>query len=111
MRTNPWIFLVGRVLFGGYFLLSGINHFTHLQQLAAYSTSKGVPAPQLGVLVGGVLLFLGGLSVLLGVRPRIGLLLIAIFLIPVTFLIHNFWADTDPAMRMNDQVSFLKNIG
>jgi putative oxidoreductase len=36
-------FLIGRLLFGGYFLYNGINHLRNREQMAPYAESKGVP--------------------------------------------------------------------
>lgn len=105
------LFLVGRILFGGYFVFNAINHFTHLEMMAGYSQSKGVPAPKAAVAGTGTLLLLGGLSELLGVYPLIGGALLVIFLIGVTFKMHNFWAVQDPMARMGEFVNFTKNIG
>src|SRR5579875_2001955 len=98
------VLLVGRILYGGFFLISGINHFTKMSSYKPYVASKGVPAPALAVAVSGLLLFLGGLSVLVGFWPYIGLLL------SVTPAMHNFWKATDPMARMNDQINFMKNV-
>jgi len=57
-----------------------------------------------------VLIIAGGLSILLGVRPAWGVALISAFLIPVTLGMHQYWKHTDPMMRINDQVNFLKNV-
>lgn len=103
------LFLIGRILFGGYFLLSGLNHFTHRKMLTGYTASKKVPAAQAAVLVTGLLLILGGLGVVLGVLPRIALILILIFLVPTTFIMHNFWKEQGDN-RMMERVHFLKNL-
>lgn len=101
--------LIGRILFGGYFLFSGLNHFIGMSRLAPYAKSHGVPMPELAVAFTGALIVLGGLSVLLGFMPRIGLTLIILFLIPVTLWMHNFWTVTDPQQRMMEMTNFLKN--
>ena len=104
------LFVAGRILLGGFFILSGIRHFQHLAMMAAFTGSKGFPAPKLAVLGSGLLIIAGGLSILLGVRPAWGVALISAFLIPVTFVMHQYWKHTDPMMRINDQVNFLKNV-
>ena len=104
------LFVAGRILFGGFFVLSGIRHFQHLAMMAAFTGSKGFPAPKLAVVGSGLLIIAGGLSILLGVRPEWGVALISAFLIPVTFVMHQYWKHTDPMMRINDQVNFLKNV-
>jgi putative oxidoreductase len=105
-----YLFLAGRVLYGGFFLLAGIHHFRHLEMMTPYAGAKGIPAPRVAVLGSGFLLVLGGLSILLGVRPAWGVLLLTAFLLPTSFLMHNYWAATDPSVRQLDQVNFKKNI-
>jgi putative oxidoreductase len=104
------LLLIGRILFGGYFLFSGINHFLNLQGMSAYAASHGVPMPQLAIALTGAMLLFGGLSVLLGFVPRIGLFVLLLFLVPVTFVMHNFWAVEDPGARMAEMSNFLKNL-
>ena len=104
------LFILGRILFGGFFVLSGIRHFQHLDMMAGFTGSKGFPAPRLAVIVSGLMIIVGGLSILLGLRPVWGVALISAFLLPVTFVMHQYWKHTDPMMRINDQVNFLKNI-
>ena len=103
-------FLAGRVLAGGYFLLEAFNQFTHTAVLARYAAMHGVPSPTLAVVASGVLLLIGGLSLLLGLYPRVGVAALVLFLVPVTLIMHAFWADRDPMMRMNDVVNFGKNV-
>lgn len=105
-----YLFLAGRVLYGGFFLLAGIDHFRRVDMMTPYAASKGIPAPRLGVLGSGLLIVLGGLSVLLGVRPTWGVLLLTLFLLPTSFLMHNYWAATDPSVRQLDATNFKKNV-
>jgi uncharacterized membrane protein YphA (DoxX/SURF4 family) len=102
---------IGRAIFGGYFLWNGIHHFMQAGMLAGYAASKGVPFPEFAVIASGSLILIGGLSLILGVYPRIGTLLIMLFLIGVTPVMHDFWNATDPAARANDFGNFLRNIG
>ena len=75
------VFLIGRIIFGGFFLVNGINHFTMMSMMATYSEAKGVPAAGPAVVVTGLLLIFGGLSVLLGFLPRLGLGALIVFLV------------------------------
>lgn len=104
------LFLVGRIIFGGYFIFNGLNHFRNLSMLSGYAQSKGTPAPSLAVVVSGVMILLGGLSILLGAYPVVGMVLIMAFLLPVSFVMHNFWAVTDQQMQMADMINFTKNM-
>ena len=103
-------FLIGRIIFAAFWLMSASNHFTKLNYMAEYTKAKGVPAPKLAVAGTGVLLLLGGASVLLGVCPTVGIILLIVFMLGTTFLMHNFWTVTDPQMKQADMVNFLKNM-
>lgn len=104
-----YLFPLGRILYGGFFILAGINHIRNVAMMTGYAASKGVPAPRVAVLGSGVLLLLGGLSITLGFRPTWGTVALTVFLVPTTLSMHNFWADTDPAARMNNLINFQKN--
>jgi putative oxidoreductase len=103
-------FLVGRIILGVFYLFNASNHFARLEMLSGYAASKRVPAPKLTTFVSGVLLLVGGLSVLLGVYPVVGVVALAVFLIPVTFWMHDFWAVQDPMQRTIQMVNFTKNL-
>jgi putative oxidoreductase len=104
------LFLIGRILFGGYFIYNAFNHFTHIKPMGGYAASKSVPMPSAAIVVSGLLLLLGGVSVVSGLYPVIGLICIILFLVPVTFTMHSYWADTDPGARMGNHVNFYKNL-
>ena len=102
-------FVVGRILYGGYFVYAGVRHFKSLDMMAGYAGSRGVPYPKYAVAVSGLMIILGGLGILFGVYTEYALLLIILFLIPVTLMMHNFWIDTDSNMRMGNKINFEKN--
>lgn len=104
------VFLIGRIILGGYFLYSGIHHFTSLEYLAGYAQMKGAPAPKVAVAGSGVLLILGGLSLLLGVLPLVGCILLLIFLAGVSPMMHDFWKVQDPQQRAGEMINFTKNL-
>ncbi len=103
-------FLIGRIFIGGFFLMAGFNHLGHLNMMASYAKMKGTPAPKLAVGSSGILLLLGGASLLLGFHPTIGVILLVIFLVPTSLMIHNFWTIQDSQAKMNEMVQFEKNI-
>jgi uncharacterized membrane protein YphA (DoxX/SURF4 family) len=110
MSIHNIAFIVGRVIAGCFFLMNGFNHFAQLNMMTGYAKTKGVPAPALAVGGSGVLLFLGGLSLLLGYHPTIGAALLVIFLVGTSFGIHNFWTVEDQQARQGEMVNFLKNM-
>ncbi len=100
--------LVGRILFSLIFLLSAPNHFT--ARYAGFAESQGVPFATVLVPISGILALLGGLSVLLGYKAKLGAWLLIVFLVPVTFLMHRFWDVADPQVAQMQMAHFMKNI-
>ena len=105
-----YVFVLGRIIYGVYFVKAGINHFRSLAMLSGYAGMKGVPMPRVAVMFSGLLIIAGGLSVLTGFHPRYGLAAIILFLVPVSLMMHTFWSDTDPMMKMNNHINFEKNF-
>lgn len=100
--------LVGRLLFVLIFLLAAPNHFS--KQTIAYAASQGVPFASILVPFSGVLALVGALSILVGYRAKIGAVLLMVFLVPVTFMMHKFWTVQDPMMMQMQMVMFMKNV-
>jgi putative oxidoreductase len=104
------IYKIGRVVFGGFFLYSGINHFLHRDHMAQYTKAKGVPQPEAAVIASGALLTLAGASLIFGFKPKLGSAAVSTFLATASPLMHDFWKNDDPAARQNDLIHFSKNI-
>jgi uncharacterized membrane protein YphA (DoxX/SURF4 family) len=108
------VFLIGRIIVGIYYLYNAANHFNLFGQaggLVAWTASKGVPAPKALVFVAGVLLAIGGLTILTGFYPVVGVVALVLFFVPVTFRMHDFWVETDANAKTNQMVNFTKNAG
>ncbi len=103
-------FLLGRLIFGGFFLYSGIHHFVDRKTLARYAASKKVPVPDIAVVASGAMMIMGGASILSGVKPKLGTLAIMGFLAGVSPMIHDFWSHEDPNQREAEMVNFTKNL-
>jgi putative oxidoreductase len=102
------VVLLGRFFYVLIFLMAGSNHFS--KQTIAYAASQGVPLASIAVPLSGVLAIAGGLSILLGYRAKLGAWLIVLFLIPVTLMLHKFWAVQDPMMAQIQMILFMKNV-
>ncbi|HUC54381.1 MAG TPA: DoxX family protein [Candidatus Cybelea sp.] len=102
------VVVLGRFFFALIFLLAGANHFN--KQTIGYAASQGVPLASMAVPLSGVLAIAGGLSILLGYRAKLGAWLIAIFLVPVTLMMHKFWTVEDPMMAQLQMILFMKNV-
>lgn len=104
------ILVIGRILFGGFFLMSGINHFAKLEAMTGYAKYKKLPAAKLGVLLSGLMLVIGGISIILGYYADLGALILAIFLVLAAVIFHNFWKETDATTKQNEMLGFMKDI-
>ncbi len=100
--------LLGRVLYSSIFIFASFGHFT--RGTIDYAAQQGVAYSEVLVPLSGILALLGGLSILLGYRAKIGALLLILFLVPVTLMMHNFWTVNDPAMHQLQMVMFMKNV-
>lgn len=103
-----YLVLLGRILYTAIFLMAAPGHFT--AKTIAFAAGKGVPMASLAVPMSGVIAFIGGLSIILGYRAKFGAWFIVLFLVPVTIMIHNFWAITDPVQAQIQHVNFMKNL-
>jgi len=103
-----YIVLAGRVCYAAIFLFAPIGHF--MPQTVSYAAQQGVPMANVLVPLSGLVALAGGLSVLLGYKTKTGAWLLVLFLVPVTFSMHNFWAMTDPMMVQIQQAMFFKNV-
>ena len=105
-----FVLLVGRILFVALFLASAMGHLTQSKAMGAYAGSKGIPTPVLATQASGVLILLGGISVLLGLWGDLGSLLLVVFLLPTALLMHAFWKETDPMAKQMEMVQFNKDL-
>jgi len=103
------VMLVGRILFAFMFVMSGFNHLAKAEAMAGYAAYKKVPAPKLANLLSGVLMLLGGLSIILGVYADLGALVLAILLVAMAVKMHDFWNAQGEA-KQPELIGFLKNI-
>jgi uncharacterized membrane protein YphA (DoxX/SURF4 family) len=103
-------FLLGRLVFGGFFLYNGINHIRERRMMAQYAAVKKVPLPEAAVTASGILIMLGGASVILGLQPRYGAAAIIAFLAGVSPTMHDFWRVEDPGRRASETINFSKNM-
>ena len=103
------VMLVGRILFAFMFVMSGFNHLAKAEAMAGYAAYKKVPAPKLANLLSGVLMLLGGLSIILGVYADLGAVVLAVLLVAMAVKMHDFWNAQGEA-KQPEMIGFMKNI-
>jgi len=52
----------------------------------------------------------GGASVMLGVKPKLGAMALLGFLAGVSPVMHDFWRNQDPEERNTNMIMFMKNM-
>lgn len=104
------LMFIGRILFALMFILGGLNHLRQTEAMAGYAQHKGVPSPKNAVWVSGVLLFLGGISVVLGIWADLGALVVAVLSLAMAVMMHDFWKQSDPQAKQTEMIAFLKNL-
>ena len=105
------VLLIARILFAFMFIMSGINHLVpkNVAAMTGYAQFKKVPMPKLSVQLSGVVLLLGGLSIILGVYADLGALVIAVLLVLMAVKMHDFWK-AEAAATQSEMIGFMKNI-
>jgi len=109
MNIEHAAFLIGKILLGGYFAFSGLNHFMNSQQMSGWVESKGLPQPKAMVYISGIILLLGGLGIIAGAYPVLSIGLLGGFLIVANMTVHDFWNLEEG--RQEQMTHFLKNAG
>jgi uncharacterized membrane protein YphA (DoxX/SURF4 family) len=103
------IFLVGRILFVALFVVSAQGHFANHARFVVMAKGK-IPVPYVAGWPVGAWLVLAMLSMVLGIWPDVGALMLAAFLIPTSILFHPFWTFSDAAQRRTQRGSFFRNV-
>jgi putative oxidoreductase len=103
-----YVGLLGRIFYSAIFIMSGPNHFK--AETMGYAAAQGVPLASIAVPLSGIIALLGGLSIALGYRAKLGAWLIVLFLVPVTLMLHRFWGVSDPQVAQLQLGMFMKNV-
>jgi putative oxidoreductase len=106
--SNSLITLAARILISMMFLISGVFKVAAYAQIVGYATAMRLPAPGVAIALAAVVELACGLAVLAGFKTRLAGWVLFLYLIPVTFFFHNFWA-VQGAEQQTQMVNFLKN--
>jgi putative oxidoreductase len=101
--------LVGRILLGLIFVLSGFAKISGFDGTAGYIASKGLPLPQVLAALTIVVELGGGLALMAGLYTRQAVVALAGFSLVTAIVFHNFWA-APQAEQLMQQINFMKNL-
>ena len=104
------IVLIGRVLYSIFFVRSGWGHLTKRDAMITTAENAGFPFPSLAGWPSGVWLFAGSASIVLGIWPDIGALMLGLFVVPAAVYFHRFWTIDDPVQRRTQALAFYRNV-
>jgi putative oxidoreductase len=104
VTVNSYLPLIGRVLIGLPFVMSGLGKLAAYGPTTAMIAAVGLPVPPLAYLVAVVLELGGGLLLIVGYRVRPLALALAVFCVVAGVAFHSNFADK------NQMIHFLKNV-
>ncbi len=102
--------LIGRILIAFIFLFEAYDSIYYFQATKEKMIAYGLTWNTEMLLLGGItLLILGGTLVLIGYRSGFGAILLLLYWIPVTFIVHSWWNDPI-AIQREESLNFMKNL-
>ena len=108
-RLRDCTVLLGRILLALLFVISGFGKIGRFDLVAASIASKGLPLPQIVVVLTILVELGGGLLLVVGLYARWTALALAAFTLVAALVFHNFWAAA-PAQFIAQYVNFMKNV-
>ena len=104
MERFKFLPLLGRILIGAPFVMSGLGKLAAYSATVGYIAAMGLPVPPLAFLVSVLIELGGGLLLLSGYRVRLVSVVMAVFCVVTALVFHHNFAD------QNQMINFLKNV-
>jgi putative oxidoreductase len=104
MDRYKFLPLLGRILIGAPFVMSGLGKIGAYAATVGYIAAMGLPVPLLAFVVAVLTELGGGLLLLSGYRARAVSLTMAVFCVVTALFFHHNFAD------QNQMIHFLKNV-
>lgn len=103
--------LIGRIFLSFIFIYEGIDSILYFGKTKDLMTEYGINFQQDLLLIASIiLLMVGGVLLLIGYRSSFGSVLLLLYYIPVTLIVHSFWNDADEVTRRIEGILFMKNL-
>ncbi len=106
-RASP---LIGRILLAIIFLWSGTGKVMGFKGTVGHIAGAGLPMPEVLTVLSIIIEIGGGLMLIIGWNARLAAAVLFLWMIPVTYYFHNFWAVPADQVQMQ-QINFFKNLG
>lgn len=103
--------LIGRIFLATIFLFEAFDSIRYFKETKDAMTAHAVTWNQNFLLYCAIfLMVVGGLMVLTGYRSTLGAILLLMYWVPVTFIVHDFWNLTKEEGLREQSILFMKNI-
>ncbi len=111
MSPHPvgWLAPIGRLLLALIFIMSAVGKLQGWQGTAEMMADRGLPAPDVLLSIAVGLELVGAVLVVLGLYARWGATVLLLFLVPVSVIMHNFWAVPEDQAQ-GQMIQFMKNV-
>ena len=114
-KTQRYINRIGRILFSLIFIASGLSKIGDWDKTVSYMESHDMTFIPFFLIMAILLQVAGGLSIITSYKTKIGTIFLLIFILPATFIFHNFWTlptetEFEILIQQTEMVSFLKNM-
>lgn len=103
-KQSDSVVLIGRILIGALFLMSGLSKLAAPADTQSYIASVGLPAPVVAFWVAAAVETVGAALLIAGVRTRPVAGVLGIFTLATAVTFHNDFAD------QNQMIHFMKNL-
>lgn len=102
--------LLGRIFLSAIFLYDAYDSIYYFDRTKTTMTEYGITWQQDLLLIGAIfLLVTGGLMLLVGYRVTVASILLLIYYIPITFILHSWWNDPVEIQR-EEAINFMQNM-
>ena len=108
-NIKRYLLLTGRILLSLIFVLSSLSKLSGWEETAGYMAYAGMSMIPLFLVTAIAIELLGGLSILLGFKVKIGAAALVLFLIPVSIIFHDFWTLEGMEAQLQ-KAMFMKNL-
>ncbi|HUR04574.1 MAG TPA: DoxX family protein [Nonomuraea sp.] len=102
---------LARPMLASMFIAGGVDALRNPGPRVELVKGAGLSSPEQLVRVNAAADLVGGLMLATNRLPRLSALVLAGSLVPTTYVGHPFWTEKDKAVKKQQQVHFLKNLG
>lgn len=103
------LLLLGRFAISAIFLVAGIEKFLDFEGTSQYMLSKGLSFVPILLVISALVEILLALALIIGFKTRWAAFILFLFLIPTTYLFHDFW-NLPKEESLIEFIMFMKNL-